>query len=196
MSPEDHANDLAKRLANNHAKFESFGWSTRRELDRPEDYAIVYTSNRDSDALARSNEHVILTALKPFMGWHGDGAHCWTESHGHWAVGHADCIVIRVYDATTRELTPAFKAYAELATALEDYPVLDEEDYSEREQADAELTWKNCYNDRQRLEYMRSHWREFEHCHAKWYPANEAWRNLLDCVRGRAFYGYASELLA
>ena len=52
------------------------------------------------------------------------------ESHGHWAVGHVDGF-IRVF--RDGEITEAFKAYHELSEQLADYPILDEEDYSERE---------------------------------------------------------------
>lgn len=66
--------------------------------------------------------------------------------------------------------------------------------HSEAEYEEACRVWADCYDARERLEYMREHWSEFEHCHAKYYP-KDAWRNLLDCVRGRVFYGYASELV-
>lgn len=73
--------------------------------------------------------------------------------------------------------------------------VCSEECLSVVEEREAQRVWRDCYNNRERLEYMRSHWDQFEHCKAKYYPEN-AWHNLLDCVRGRVFYGYASELIA
>jgi hypothetical protein len=45
--------------------------------------------------------------------------------------GHVNGFSIRVY--RTGEVTEAFKAYHELKERLTDYPVLDEEDYSNRE---------------------------------------------------------------
>ena len=45
---------------------------------------------------------------------------------------HIDGFSIRVYDSKG-EITPAFRAYHELAERLADYPILDEEDYSRRE---------------------------------------------------------------
>jgi hypothetical protein len=53
------------------------------------------------------------------------------ESHSHWAVGHVDGFSISVY--RNGEITDAFKAYHDLSEQLADYPILDEEDYSERE---------------------------------------------------------------
>ncbi len=180
MSPLDHAEDLAKKLANNHARFESFGWDSDAQPDDKQNWAIVYTSNRDSDALDRSNASVIEKALSP---WEGDTVE--TLSHSHWAVGHVDGFMIRVYDATGA-ITPAFLAYSELACALEDYPILDEHDFSELEQADADQTWANCYNDAQRLEYIRDNRTQFEF---------QGFADLMGCVRGKYFAGYASDLL-
>lgn len=57
-------------------------------------------------------------------------------------------------------------------------------------------TWRGCYSDRERLAYIRKHWNQFDSCHGKYGNKCEAWRRLLDNVRGRDFCGYASELLA
>lgn len=136
MHLKDHAEDLAKELAGNHRKFQSFGWS-----DRPEDdanWAIIYTSNRDSGLLDQSNAAAIAATLE--VPEFADDVH--SESHGHWAVGHVDGYAIRVRDAAGN-ITPAFLAYAELRCALESYPVLDDDDYSEREH---EATMQNIEN--------------------------------------------------
>jgi hypothetical protein len=62
------------------------------------------------------------------------GDDCWEESHGHWAVGHVDGFVIRVFkDESHKEVTSAWQKFCELQGSIEDYPVLDEEDYSEKE---------------------------------------------------------------
>ena len=187
MTHGEHAEALAKKLANNHAEFTSFGWSSEEQPSDKQLWAIVYTSNRDSDALERSNESVILRTLNPWVGWHVDGAHVETLSHGHWAVGHVDGILLRVYESDGVTLTPAFLAYSELVDRLDDYLILDEDDYSEREQADAELTWKNCYNDKQRIEYIRDNRTQFEF---------HSFADMLSCVRGNYFAGYASGLLS
>ena len=49
----------------------------------------------------------------------------------HWAVGWIDGYAIRVF--RDGQITDAFKAYHELSAQLADYPILDEEDYSNRE---------------------------------------------------------------
>src|SRR6266446_1809768 len=131
----DYTAHLAAELANNHAKFESFGWSTDAQPDDKENWAIIYLSNRDSGLADKSNEAVILKALAPWTGWHKDGDTVETISHNHWAVGYVDGILIRVYtyNKCFLELTDAFRTYAELHMRLADYPLLDEDDYSERE---------------------------------------------------------------
>jgi hypothetical protein len=179
------ANKAARQLAGNWARFESFHWSTKNDLSHPEQYAIVYLSNRDSDALDRANEEAIHKALRRFIADVEDGGSCWTESHNHWAVGHVDGIVIRCVDANGNA-TGAFRELHRLAMDLQAYPVLDENRFSEIEQEDADLTWKNCYSDKNRLEYIRQHRDDFEF---------RSFVDMLGCVRGKYFAGSASKLL-
>ena len=54
------------------------------------------------------------------------------ESHHHWAVGHVDGFSVRVFDGDG-EITEAFRKYHELSEAICDYPILNEQDYGERE---------------------------------------------------------------
>lgn len=127
---EDRAVRLAAELANNHAKFQSFGWSSDERPEDCENWAIVYLSSRDSGLLAKSNESVILSELAPYI------HDVVIISHSHWAVGYVDGILIRVYN-TDGTITDAFRKYAGLKIALDDYPVLNEDDYSNREYAAA-----------------------------------------------------------
>jgi hypothetical protein len=53
------------------------------------------------------------------------------EDHSHWAVGWVKGYSIRVYKRG--RITKAFRAYHQLAQRMANYPILDEEDYSERE---------------------------------------------------------------
>lgn len=118
----------AKALANNHSTFESFGWH-----DSPADchrWAIVYTNNRDSGILDESNAAQISAAMEPFI----NRGTVRAEHHDHWACGWIDGFAIKVYAGKTGEkITKAFRTYCELRAQLEDYPVLDEEDFSRRE---------------------------------------------------------------
>jgi hypothetical protein len=121
--------DAAREAAGNWQDFNCFAWFRKSELKKPEDWAIIYTHNRDSGLLDKSNAAVIEAAMKPFT--EGDDSDVVLESHNHWLVGHVDGFSIRVFKRG--RITKAFKTYHELAERMADYPILDESDYSERE---------------------------------------------------------------
>ena len=121
--------EAAQEAAGNWQDFTCFVWFRRSELSDADNWAVVYTSNRDSGLLDQSNAAAIAKALQQFSD--GDDADVVFESHSHWAVGHVDGHSIRVFkDGGVSE---AFTAYHKLAQRLADYPILDESDYSERE---------------------------------------------------------------
>lgn len=147
------------------------------------DWVIADTKHRDSDALGRSNFRTMKAALESLdevKNWKGEEAPVQEEESSHWAVGW----VLRLIVDPACEA--AVKRAQELNEALEDYPVLDETDFSSEEQEEADQTWKNCYNSSERIEYIRKHRSQFEF---------RDFADLLSCVRGNYFTGYASELL-
>ena len=121
--------DAARESAGNWQRFDSFCWFRRDEVEDAENWAIFYTSHRDSGLLDQSNAAAIAKEMTPFT--EGDDPDVVFESHNHWAVGHIDGFSIRVF--RNGEITDAFAKYHELAERLADYPILDEEDYSQRE---------------------------------------------------------------
>lgn len=121
--------DTAKKAAGNWRKFESFAWSRARELDDAENWTIVYTHHRDSRLLDQSNAAAIQDTLRPLLD--ADDPDIIEEHHGHWAYGWVDGYAIRVF--RYGEVTQAFRTYQEILDSLDNYPVLDEEDYSRRE---------------------------------------------------------------
>jgi len=121
--------DAAEAAAGNWKKFDSFVWFRADDLDDAENWAIVYTHNRDSGLLDQSNAAAIEKEMSPFT--EGDDPDVVFESHSHWAVGHIDGFSVRVFK--DGQITEAFHRYHALAEALAIYPVLDEEDYSRRE---------------------------------------------------------------
>lgn len=121
--------DAAAETTGNWKKFDSFAWHRRREIDDPDNWAVVYTHHRDSGLLDRSNVGVISKKLEPYS--EGDDPDVVEESHGHWAVGHIDGFSIRVFRDGV--ITEAFRVYHGLRERLDSYPVLDESDYSEKE---------------------------------------------------------------
>jgi hypothetical protein len=121
--------DAATEAAGNWKRFDCFVWFRDHDIPDPENWAIIYTHNRDSRLLDMSNATAIARGMKPFT--EGDDPDVVMESHSHWAVGHVDGFSIRVY--RDGETTDAFKTYHDLAEQMDGYPILDEEDYSRRE---------------------------------------------------------------
>lgn len=140
----------------------------------PDYYSAGVGQARDSDALERSNFACMLKALG------GESDTVLVVREGHWAVGWVEWIAIHPGD------TKALATADDIKRGLEDYPVVNEDHFSELEREDAEQTWTNCFDDAGRLAYIREHRDQFEF-------HNMA--DLMGCVRGRWFGGYASELL-
>jgi len=129
ISSEVSLEDAARRAAANWRRFESFVWFRDGDIPDPENWAIIYTHNRDSRLLDLSNAHLIAEAMRPFTV--GEDPDVVMESHDHWAVGRVDGFSVRVH--WDGEITDAFKAHHALAERLADYPILDEADYGRRE---------------------------------------------------------------
>ncbi len=121
--------DAATHAAGNWKRFSCFCWDRLQEIDDADNWAIVYTHNRDSGLLAQSNAAAIAEALKLFS--QTESPDLVFESHSHWAVGHVDGFSIRVRLGGT--ITDAFRACHGLSKRLARHPVLDETDYAERE---------------------------------------------------------------
>lgn len=141
----------------------------------PEYYSAGVGQSRDSDALERSNFVCMLREL----GGESDTVHVVRE--GHWAVGWIEWIAIHESDAKSLETAD------ELAAALSDYPVIDDEHCSELEMEDANTTWAQCFDDSERLAYVRRYRSRFEF---------RDYADMIGCIRGKWFSGYASDLLA
>ena len=121
--------DAAKAAAGNWRKFGSFVWWRKREMNDADQWAIIYTSNRDSGLLDQSNSTVIAKVMGQFT--KGRSPSVVLESHSHWAVGHVDGFSVRVY--RRGKITKAFRAYFQLLEQMDDYPILDESHYSDIE---------------------------------------------------------------
>ena len=137
------------------------------------DWYGVAGQSRDSGCLERSNFRCILEALG------GESATVRVERYGHWAVGWIE----EIYVAPDSE---AFKTATAIHNALEDYPVVDEEDFLNMETEEALSTWQNYFSNSQRIEYIREYRRDFEF---------RDFADLLGCVRGKYFSGDTSRLL-
>ena len=120
--------EAAKLAAGNWKQFDSFVWY-RNDIEDADNWCIVYSQHRDSSLIDESNASVIEREMMKFTD--GDDANVVSERHDHWLVGWIDGLSIRVFKNS--QITPAFRRYVELQNALEDYSILDEDDYSTRE---------------------------------------------------------------
>ena len=124
--------DLANDHAGNWKRMDSFAWFRESEIDDSDQWAIIYTHHRESGLLDRSNAGVIGKAMMPFTERDNDDPDVVMENHSHFAVGWIAGFSIRCLDPEGK-VTGAFKQYAELHEAMDQYPILDEEDFSNRE---------------------------------------------------------------
>lgn len=139
-----------------------------------------FGQSRDSDALEESNFRVAWKALKAIVEDNGTHEDIQIVREHHWAVGWVEWIAIP--DDAEKALTLA----RELCERANEYPILDENDFSELESEQADQVWKDCYSTKERVAYIRDHSDQFD------------FHNLADmigCVRGNYFAGYASEIL-
>ncbi len=152
--------EWAKELAGNWMTFRDFGWHDRPD-ENAEDWGLVYTRNRDSGLLAKSNAASIAKTMKPFL--EAEDPDICEERHSHFACGWVDGYAIRVY--RDGKITGAAMAYFGLMKQLEDYPILDEGDHSDREMEatlanfkDAAWRLKNQYELPEDWESAAYHW--------------------------------------
>lgn len=157
-------------------------WSMPRDYfgaSWPNHYSAGVGQSRDSDYLEQSNFAVMVQEL----GGESDVVTVVRESH--WAVGWVEWVAIKA-DGTA-ESDKALQIADELQDRLANYPILDEDDFGERETETANQIWKACYSWQERIKYIRRNKSQFEfHDYA----------DMLGCVRGEYFAGYASELVS
>ncbi len=95
----------------------------------PDYYSAGVGQSRDSDALERSNFTCMVQALG------GESETVIVVREGHWAVGWVEWIAIHATDEKSLRVAD------EIAEALKDYPVVDEEHLSELEYTEACDYW-------------------------------------------------------
>lgn len=141
------------------------------------EWLIAAAVHRDSRCLERSNFRCFDKQLRAAS---EDGS-VDIERFNHWAVGWVDYLIVNPASAETIKLAESIRE------KLDDYPVVDEQDFSELEMEEANGIWKDCYRPKERVEYIRKHRSQFEF---------RDFSDLISCVRGKYFAGYASELLS
>ncbi len=152
----------------------SFDSSGLGLYDRQDWLVAPVSRTRDSGPLEQSNWEVVLKDLEQY-----DTAED-LEVHrfGHWGPGWFEIILIHPESRCAR-------IAEQWEGALSDYPVACESDYSEKETEEAECIWRDCYNNNERIKYMRKNPDQFQG-----YTLTE----LMNCARGNYFLGWPSEL--
>ena len=122
----------AKELAGNWRRFECSCWHRGHDLPDAADWIVWYAGSQQSGLLEESNQKVTNDRLAKYAA--GDDPGLAFEQQSHRVVGHLDGFSVRVF-APDGSPTAAFEAFCRVQEALDGYPVLDEQDYSDREYA-------------------------------------------------------------
>jgi hypothetical protein len=136
-------------------------------------FDCLLTQTRDSGCLETSNFRSALALLG------GESEAVQVFRYGHWACGWWEALAVK---QGTEAHVKALAIEADMA----DYPVIDEDDFSNLEQEEALKVWQDCYTWRDRVQYIREKRAQFE---------AQTFADLLGCVRGDYFLGYANELI-
>jgi hypothetical protein len=121
----------ARLFAGNWRKQENFVWSGRHDFDFPELYGHYTLSNRDSGLLEQSNHDAIVRTMRESHAFREDET--WrVELFNHWAVGYVHALVVQSIDENG-EVTNEFETLHDMIMQLQEYPVLNEDDYMQRE---------------------------------------------------------------
>lgn len=104
------------------------------------DWFLAYATNRDADTLRKSNWRSFIRALggKGTEGAKGTqeiNERLAIEEASHWACGWVQYLIIHP------EAADLIAKAEEVRAALEDYPVLNEQDWSELEDAERQKAW-------------------------------------------------------
>jgi hypothetical protein len=137
-----------------------------------DDWLCVLTRSRESDLLTESNFDTALEMLG------GKGENVEIHRFGHWACGWWESLAVRAG-------TPQATIAEEIEKKIESYPVLDEEDFSRREDEAAQDVWRD-YRVKDRVKYIRENRSQFDF---------HGFADLRAVIRGDYFTGHVSWLL-
>lgn len=136
----------------------------------PNYYSSGFGRSRDSDYLEESN---FVTALKAIG---GESETVTVVRESHWAVGWVEWIAIHQDDEA------ALRTADELRERYNDYPVLDENDFSEREWEGAQSCWTNLPL-RERVDLCRDEGLSIFAARHDWIPEGDSGR-IFEYCRG------------
>lgn len=106
------------------------------------EWFIAYSVTRDASILDESNWAEFVSRLQDVDGWA-------VERSGHWLVGWVDSLIVKPD-------SPAVAIVQEANKELKEYPILNEEDHSEREEAATCQLWEEM-DMRERMRELCEH---------------------------------------
>lgn len=137
------------------------------------EYYVILGQHRDSDILTRSNWKAATETLEALAeqldAFDSEGDSYLQIAHdSHWAVGWCDTLLVH------KDAPPALIAEAEsIVKRIRDYPILDENLFSEMEETEANETW-NYFSLRERIELCAQAGISIFHARHKYYPYDDS----------------------
>jgi len=131
MNIEDHAKELANKMVGNWKKVDNFHWVSGSRPSDANNCCRIHLQHRDSNIGEVSNAEIIKKRFESFLGDLSE-KDVSLEKVNRWDYGWGEELVIRVYDSEGN-ITPAFLEWAKIDLSLSNYPLLDEDDYYDRE---------------------------------------------------------------
>lgn len=150
---------------NTYSKYQPTQFDTHLGIEGREHWIVLPCGrNRDSRFHDESNFASALARLG------GESDTVEVRRFGHWACGWYEIIIVD-------PASPAADEARKIKDDLDGYPILDEEDWSEREYEHAAEVWRNCYSQRERVDFLRK-------IRGNLGDNFATWRDLLRCIRG------------
>lgn len=145
------------------------GSTDDRDEDSRETWYVAPTSRtRDTGVREDSNFECFLAALG------GEGEYVEVHRFGHWGPGWYEIILV-----SPRAPEEMLKCMVDMTNALANYPVVDDEDYSARREAECERVW-NAASIKDRWHYLRRFAGKVPYVAARheWDKLHELYKNL------------------
>lgn len=150
MIMETKAGDTLRKAAWEHPS--SYGGFS------PDGHFVIATRTRDSDVLTESNWVTAGKMLCEAAGLDSVPAYCERDPFPpvyDWRAGHWGCGWIEYLMVAPDAPEVVLQCAADILDSLSDYPILDESDFSEREEQARCERWKDA-DIRERLDYIES----------------------------------------
>lgn len=125
----DYYQRLAEKAVEECNNISDFGWHGEEDT-LGYTWAFTFAKTRDADPVDIDNFRVVKEYMEDTFPDDTQDVHC-----GHWACGWVDYIMVRMLDAPISEggkITKAGQAALEFREQVAEYPLLDEDGYSER----------------------------------------------------------------